>query len=309
MNNDFWITGLVPAVFTPMHEDGSLNLPMIDKLVEYTVSQNVSAIYVCGSTGEGPSLSTEERMAVTEAYLNAVKGRIPVIVQVGHDSLKQSQKLAEHAQAKGATAISAAPPTYFKIDSLDLLVDFLAEIVAAAPELPFYYYHIPRLTAVKIDVVKFLEVNSTRIPNLKGVKYSDFTIYELQACIDLFEGKYNILFGSDEMLLSGLVGGAHGAVGSTFNFAAPLYHRIIRAFQEGDIPEARRLQGLSVKMVHYLNRYGSPSSNGPTIKAMMKMIGFDCGPMRLPQQSVSLETFAQLQKAMEKIGFFNWGCK
>jgi N-acetylneuraminate lyase len=309
MSSDFWITGLVPAVFTPMHEDGSLNLPMIDRLVEHLICSKVNAIYVCGSTGEGPSLSTEERMAVTEAYIKAINGRIPVIVQVGHDSLKQSQKLAAHAQANGADAISAAPPTYFKIDSLDLLVDFLAEVVSAAPNLPFYYYHIPRLTAVKIDVVKFLHVSATRIPKLQGIKYSDFTIYELQACVDLYNGRYNILFGSDEMLLSGLVGGAHGAVGSTFNFAAPLYHRIIGAFNLGNIPKARQLQGLSVQLVHHLNGFGSPSGNGPAIKAMMKLLDLDCGPMRLPQKSVSDEAFEQMGKTMQEIGFFEWGCK
>ena len=90
-----WIEGIVPAVFTPMQPDGSLNLERIPDIVEHLIGEGVNALYVCGSTGEGPSLTTEERMDVAEAYLRTVAGRLPVIVQVGHDSLKQARGLAE----------------------------------------------------------------------------------------------------------------------------------------------------------------------------------------------------------------------
>jgi N-acetylneuraminate lyase len=109
------------------------------------------------------------------------------------------------------------------------------------------------------------------------------------------------------MLLSGLVVGAHGAVGSTYNFAAPLYNRIIAAFKRGDINEARRLQGLSVKMIQPLNKHGSLNSNSPSLKAMMKLVGLDCGPMRLPQIALSPDKVGALRRDMEEIGFFEWG--
>jgi N-acetylneuraminate lyase len=116
-----------------------------------------------------------------------------------------------------------------------------------------------------------------------------------------------MLFGSDEMLLSGLVVGAHGAVGSTYNFAAPLYNRIIAAFKRDDIKEARRLQGLSVKMIQPLNKHGSLNSNSPSLKAMMKLVGLDCGPMRLPHIALSPDKVGALRRDMEEIGFFEWG--
>ena len=307
MKKDLWITGIVPAVYTPMHEDGSLNLDLVEPIVEHLIHDGVSALYVCGSTGEGPSLSTAERFEVTETYVRAVAGRIPVIVQAGHNSLMQARRLAEHAQAIGADAISAVPPTYFKIDSLEILLDCMAEITAGAPELPFYYYHIPRLTKVKIDVLQFLRLGCEHLPTLAGVKYSNTTIWELQACAAFANGHYNMLFGSDEMLLAGLVGGAQGAVGSTYNFAALLYLRIIEAYKQGDIIEAQRLQGLSVKMIQHLNKYGTPTSNAPSLKTMMKLIGLDCGPMRLPQVALSPEKADALRRNMEEIGFFDWG--
>jgi len=305
-NKHFWISGVVPAVYTPMHTDGSINFNMIPTIVERMIRDGASALYVCGSTGEGPSLSTEERMEVTAAYLQATNGRIPIIVQVGHNCLRQAFRLAQHAQENGADAISSIPPTYFKIDDLEILMDCLVEITSGAPNLPFYYYHIPRLTAVQMDMVEFLQRGKERLPTLQGIKYSTFTVWEFQACVQFEGGRFNMLFGSDEMLLSGLVGGAHGTVGSTYNFALPLYNKIIAAFEQGEIEEAQHLQGLSVKMVQVLNRYGTASSNAAPLKAMMKIIGIDCGPMRLPQDSLTPEETKALEKEMKAIGFFDW---
>lgn len=304
--DDFWIRGIVPAVFSPMRPDGELNLGMVAPIVEKLVAGGAAALYVCGATGEGPSLSKEERFAVAEAYVEAASGRLPVVVQAGHNSLREAGRLAEHAQRIGAQAISATPPHFFKLDSLERLLDCLAEICAAAAELPFYYYHIPRLTAVRIDPLTFLQESRERLPSLRGLKYSDYTIFDLQACAELDGGRYNILFGSDEMLLSGLVGGAQGAVGTTYNFALPLYKRIYEAFQRGEFQEAQRLQGFSVQMVRMLNRYGTPASNLPPMKAMMKLVGLDCGPPRMPLPSLEKEQIEALEGELRAMGVFDW---
>ena len=303
MSMHYHITGIVPAVFTPMHPDGRLNLGMVQPITNQLIDQGVGGLYVCGSTGEGPSLTREERMAVAEAYIAAAAGRAPVIVQVGHNSIKESQTLAAHAQAAGADAISAVPPSYFKPASLENLVDILSDIMNEAPKLPFYYYHIPRLTAVNLDMVAFLEVSARRLPNLVGVKYSTFTVFEMQTCLSVGEGRYNILFGSDEMLLSGLVGGANGAVGSTYNFAAPLYNRIVAAFERGDVAEAQQLQALSAQMTRRIFKYGH--GNAP-LKSVMKYIGLDCGPVRRPLVALTPDAESSLKRELEEIGFFQW---
>ncbi|MBN1149052.1 MAG: dihydrodipicolinate synthase family protein [Anaerolineales bacterium] len=304
MASSLWITGIVPAVFTPMRPDGELNLAMVAPIVERLIDQGASALYVCGATGEGPSLTRQERMAVTQAYVDAVARRLPVIVQVGHNSLRAARQLAEHAASIGADAISATPPHFFKIDSPETLLQCLAEISAGAPYLPLYYYHIPRLTAIHIDPPDLLRLGGERLPALRGLKYSDFTIYDLQACVELDGGRFNVLFGSDEMLLSGLIGGAQGAVGTTYNFALPLYRRIYQAFRRGDIVEAQQLQGLSVKMVRALNRHATACTNLPPMKALMKIIGLDCGPLRLPLLSLNEAQTEALQEEMKAIGLF-----
>ncbi len=299
----FWITGLVPATFTPLHADGTLNLAVVEPMVEQLVRDGVTGLYVCGSTGEGVSLTREERMATTEAFVAANRGRVPVIVQVGHNSLAEARLLAAHAQRVGADAISATPPSYFKPSTLAVLIDCMAEIAAGAPDLPFYYYHIPTMTGVSPNIPAFLTQAGARIPSLVGAKFSHSAVFELQAAMAVEERRYNLLFGSDEMLLSGLCVGVHGAVGSTYNFAAPLYLRITQALEACDLPAAQKLQGHAVEMVELLVRHGGNAA----IKAMMMFLDLDCGPVRLPQVALTGEQKQQLRVDMETIGFFNWG--
>lgn len=299
-----WIEGIVPAVFTPLQPNGNLNLSLIPAIVDRLVDQGVTAVYVCGATGEGPHLTGAERMAVAEAYTRAACGRVKVIVQVGHNSLREAQALAQHASATGADAISATPPHFFKLHSEAALLASLAEISAGAPDLPLYYYHIPRLTGVAIKVPRLLALAAERLPTLRGVKYSDFTVFELQACAELAGGHFNMLFGSDEMLLSGLVGGAQGAVGTTFSFAAPLYVRLYQAFRQGDLEGARRCQSQSVHLVRAIERFAGPSGSLPAMKAVMKLIGQDCGPLRLPLPSLDESEFEGLRLALAETGFW-----
>lgn len=296
------IGGLIAATFTPMHHDGSLHLERIKPMVDQLIADGVQGLYVCGSTGEGPSLTTDERCVVAEAFVEAVGGRIPVIVQVGHTSVEDARRMAAHAQAVGADAISAVAPYYYGLTSMDVLVSILAAIAGAAPELPFYYYHVPELTGIHIDMVDLLRRAGDRIPTFAGAKYTAPTIDELQACIALEGGRFTLLFGRDEMLMSGLAVGAAGAVGSTYNFAAPLYRRIVDAMEAGDLDTAKTAQALSVLMVNTLKPFRIQAA----LKAVMGFIGHDCGPTRLPLQPLSREQTARLQIELERIGFFAW---
>ncbi|MCP4454923.1 MAG: N-acetylneuraminate lyase [Planctomycetes bacterium] len=298
------IEGLVAATFSPMNQDGSLNPSVVPGVVEHLIADGVAGLYVCGSTGEGPLMSSSERRQVAEAYISAVNGRIPVIVQIGHDSLTEAKELAQHAQSCGADAISAIAPRYFGGDTVDTLVDCLSEATQSVPDMPFFYYHIPGLSGVKYDMVEFLEKAPKKVPGFVGIKYSALTLFEFQECLDLAGDQYSILFGCDEMLLSALAVGAYGAVGSTFNFAAPLYNGIINAYHRSDLQEAQALQLRSVKMIHMLyDRYRGQ----PAFKAIMGLLGCNCGPNRLPLRTLSESETCQLRVDLEEIGFFSWG--
>jgi N-acetylneuraminate lyase len=294
------LSGLVAATFTPMRPDGSLNLAMAKPVVDHLMRNGLSGLYVCGSTGEGPLLTTAERKETAAAYVEAAAGRLPVVVQVGHSSVAEARQLAAHAQQIGADATSAVAPYYFKPNSVKSLVDCLAEIAGGAPKLPFYYYHIPELSGVHANMAELLQEAPAKIPNFAGIKYTAPFINELQCLIAASAGKFDILFGRDEMLLSGLAGGATGAVGSTYNFAAPLYLKVIAAFRRGDVEESQRCQGKAAAMVNILLRYRGHAG----LKAAMHLIGVDCGPTRLPNVPLKSEEIESLRKELDEIGFF-----
>lgn len=287
-----------------MRENGALDIGRIPAIVEHLLGDGISALYVLGSTGEGVSLTSQERCAVAEAYVSCVNGRIPVVIQVGHNSLAEAQMLARHAQSVGADAISATPPYYFKPASTEQLIACLEKITAGAPELPFYYYHIPGKTGVEFDLNDFIYLGAKYLPTLAGIKFSDTKLYQLQACQRSLErDRLDFVFGVDEMLLSGLSVGIQGAVGTTFNFAAPLYLRIMASFENGDLEEARRLQAKAVSMIDIILR----TCGRPGFKAMMTVIGQDCGQHRLPIGTATKEDIAMMTDALKVIGFFEWG--
>src|SRR5690606_12356505 len=206
------IKGLIAATFAAYREDGSIDLDIIPSYVEYLIEQGVKGVFVCGTNGEGPSLSVAERMAITEKYISVVNKRILVFVHVGHSSITEEKRLAAHAQEHGADYISSVSAFYFKPTSVANFVACMAEIALAAPELPFFYYHIPALTGIQIDMIEFLKLAEGQIPTLAGIKYTAATIHEYQACRHYKDGKYDILFGYDELLLPALAVGAVGAI-------------------------------------------------------------------------------------------------
>lgn len=288
--------GLVVAANTPFQSDLELDLERIPSLTDYLVGQKLAGLFVCGSTGECSGMTAPERKAAAGAFIKAAAGRIPVIAHVGSDGVRESQELAAHAESAGADAIAAVAPYYFRPGSVAELVDAMAQISEAAPKLPFYFYHIPALTGVNFPVLDFLKAAEKRIPMLAGVKFTYENLMDFQLSLNYDPERFQLLFGRDEILLAGLALGAEGGVGSTYNYAAPLYHRMIAAFRQGDMETARKLQLLSQKLVLLLMRFG-----GSAGKQIMELIGQPVGPVRPPTRN-TFETNAELAAALRAIG-------
>lgn len=295
-------TGLIAATFTPLTKDGIIDVSAIPPIVERLVAHKITGIYVCGSTGEGHSLSVADRKRVTEAYKAAVNGRMKLIVNVGHNSITDACELTVHAAKIKADAISAAPPVYYKLQSENQLIRFFQKITANAPGIPFYYYHIPALTGMKFDMETFLTLSGQHLPSMEGIKFTSPYINEFQSCLNLSQGKYQILYGMDEMLLSGIAVGADCMIGSTYNFMAPLYHQIIEKFNQGDTASAAKLQLEAVTIIKTFLKYDSL----PAQKAIMKMVGVDCGAVSLPLLDLLPEEKVQLENELRQTSLFSW---
>lgn len=291
---------LIAPVHTPFDETGALNLNQIQPIAAHLAATGVSCVFVCGSTGEGMSLTVNERKEIADTWAEvALVHKLDVIVQVGANCQRDSMALAEHAAGLKVRSISAHAPSYFLPKSVDDLIEFFAPIAAAAEETPFYFYDIPALTGVRLPTAEFLSQGVERIPTLAGVKYTNDDLAQFQECLRHSDGRYELWFGCDEALLAGYALGARGAVGSTYNFMAPLYHKMVAAFDAGDQELARALQAKAVLTVNTLAEFGYAAA----AKAVMQWHGIDCGPVRRPLRPLSRAEQKEVLTRIGAIGF------
>ena len=295
--------GLVAATHTPFDAAGRLALRVVEAQADHLLRTGVRTAFIGGSTAECHSLTVEERLLLAQRWADVVRGsELRFVVHVGSNCLADARRLAAQAQATGATAIAALAPSYFKPKSLDALVDCCSQVAGAAPGVPFYFYDIPVLTGVQFPMPEFLAAAADRIPTLAGIKFTNADLMAYQKCLQAHDGRFDIPWGIDECLLAALAVGAVGGVGSTYNFAAPVYHRLLAAFDRGDLAAARAEQYRSVQLVELLAGYGYMAA----AKAVMAVLGVEVGPARLPNGNLTAAQHLELRARLDSIGFFSW---
>ncbi|MBC7000307.1 dihydrodipicolinate synthase family protein [Cytophaga sp. FL35] len=287
---------LIAATYAPMHPNGTLNLGMIKAYGEFLISNKVTGAFVNGSTGDFVSLSTSERMDLTEAWSDAKEDDIYVINHVGHTNIREAKNLAAHSVGR-ANAIAALAPYYFKPKSLESLLEYCMEVASAAPDLPFYYYHIPVLTGVNFDIVTFQKKAVSAISNFRGIKFTEDNLTGFASSLDCSNDKVDIFFGVDEKFASSIKVGAKGWVGSTYNHLAPLYYDILAEHEKGSFENAEEMQKLAVYFVNTLEEIGGFHGGS---KGFMKFFGLEMGPSRFPHRTFSDEQLNQAMDLMKK---------
>ena len=288
--------GLVAASYTPMHDDESIAPEMIAPLVDYAVRQKFAGLFAVGSTGEFISLTTEERKTVAESYIREAAGRIPVIVNVGSCSYRESAELAAHAAAAGADALCAIAPFYFRPETVRDLADFIKRIAPACDGRPLYLYHAPGITQVNLPMSEFVKIMLDEVPNFAGIKFTNENLCEFERCVALGGDRIQMMFGRDEMLLGALAMGAKGAIGTTFNYLPRVYQGVIEAFEAGDSAGALEKMRISHRAVAVAARFGISS-----LKLFMKYAGIDVGPMRTPCNRISPEQEREFVRVVDEI--------
>jgi N-acetylneuraminate lyase len=290
------IVAAPPTAFDDRHR---IELGHIDKFAEHLAQSGVGGVFLCGSTGEGLSLSVAERKEVAEAWsaVAPVHG-LRVLVQVGATSQADAIELARHASTLSVEAISALAPCYFRPRSVEQLIDFFEPIAAAGNGLPFYFYDIPQLTHVELPTAKFLRQAKSRIPTLEGVKYTNPNLAQLQECLRLDDHRYQLFYGCDEALLAGYALGAQSAIGSTYNIMAPLANSIIASFDAGDLALARERQAKVIELVNLLDEYGYLAA----LKSALKLYGIDFGGVRAPLVRLTSKEETELLERLRLLG-------
>ncbi len=285
--------GTWPALLTPSTSDGGVDEERLRQLTVYLLDRGVNGFYVCGSTGEGVSLSVPERCKVVEVVTDSVAGRVPVIVHVGAIATRHAVELAQHACAAGAAGVaSIQPPLGRGIAATYLHYETIA---AAVSDLPFY----PYLFGGQVNAVALLQELRQRVPNLSGAKYTGPDMFELQAIVDLSDAGWTIFSGMDEHCIFAAMFGSPACIGSTLNLMPGAY-KVIRAhYESGDVLRARDLQLQVNRVTRVLHSFGFFGA----LFEGLRYLGLDCGEPRLPNAPLPAGRRAEFHSALDGAGF------
>ncbi len=297
------IIGLIDAPFTPFHANGDVNLEPIETYANMLAKNGLKGVFINGSSGEGYMLTVEERMQLAERWVAVAPKDFKVIVHVGSCCLRDSVRLAKHAQQLGVWGIGSMAPPFPHIGRIEELVEYCETIAAAAPNLPFYYYHIPAFNGAYLPMLDLLKAVDGRIPNFAGIKYTYESLYEYNQCRLYKNNKYDMLHGQDETILPSLAqGGAKGGIGGTTNYNGRCLVSIIDYWNKGQLEKAREAQNYAQAVINVICHFRGNIVGG---KRIMKLMGFDLGPNRVPFRNMSDEEEQQMKKELEEIDFFN----
>jgi len=297
------IIGLIDAPFTPMKPNGDINPDVIPAYAAMLAKNGLKGVFINGSSGEGYMLTPEERKILAEAWVKAAPEGFKVIVHVGSCCLREAAELARHAEQIGAWGIGSMAPPFPKIGRIEELVLYCEAIAGAAPSLPFYYYHIPAFNGCFLPMLELLKAVDGRIPNFAGIKYTFESLYEYNQCRLYKDGKFDMLHGQDETYLPSLAqGGAQGGICGTTNYNGRVQVAIGEAWAAGDLAKARELQDYSQAVINVICNFRGNIVGG---KRIMKLIGLDLGPNRVPWRNVTPEEEKELRAQLEAIDFFS----
>lgn len=270
------------ALNTPFAADGSVDVDAVKRVSRYFRDKGVKQMYVCGSTGEGFLLDTEERKLVAETVVNEVGDDMNIIVHVGCPDTRHSCILAEHAEKIGAAATSAVPCVYYR-PSEESVYQHWTEITKAA-DLPFFIYNIPQLTGFNLSMNLFGRMLENE--RVAGVKCSSDPAQDILR-FKLAGGKDFIVFnGPDEQFVAGRLLGADAGIGGTYGAMPELYIKMDELIARGEWEKAAQVQNIVTPLIYRLCSFASMHG---AVKGIISLDGCPMGDPRLPFLPVALD--------------------
>ena len=221
-------SGVWPALFTPVDDNGQLNSKELEKLIELQVAQEVDGIYLLGSTGQGFLFNEHERMRIAEESISIIDGRLPVMIHVGALNTEESVRLAKHAAKAGADAISSVGPIYYTA-TIQMALEHYRKI-ATASERPFFPYQIGNFKPTEEFIVALSEM-----PNVCGMKLTTLNLLEISSIYQRGRSDWSLFSGADELLCHAALCGTSGAIGTTYNLIGSACKLIRQGFLDGEV--------------------------------------------------------------------------
>jgi 4-hydroxy-tetrahydrodipicolinate synthase len=266
---------IVTAMVTPFDEAGDVDLREAARLATWLVDRKHDALVIAGSTGEGQTMSREERTSLFTAVKQAIQGRAAVVANAGSNDTRESVASVREAERAGADAILAVVPYYNKPTQTGMLAHFGQ--VAEATRLPIIVYNIPGRTGANMLPETLLELAS-RHTNIVGVKESSGDLMQIGAILADRAPGFIVLAGDDHLFLPCLAMGADGVVGVASHLCSPEYAAMIAAYQRGHTAEAARIHLSLLPLIRAL----FATTNPIPVKWAMRQLGFKTGECRLP---------------------------
>ena len=293
------LQGLAAAAYTPTHPDGSLNTSIIQEQARLYSNAGLKGVFVCGSTGEALSFTKQERIEILENWCPAAREHdLLSIIHVGGPCQQEAIEIAQAAASADAGAVAAMAPPFITPASLDDLCDFLAPIAKAAGDRPFLFYDNPARSHVDFSPGMAITALKNAIPSFAGVKLTRSDLEAAEAGLEACGEDAQLFFACDEMLLFALQLGVEAAIGASYNHSAGLFRRMMDAHADGDMAAATAEHDRAVVMIDVLYDHGII----PAGKAVMSLVGIDCGPPRPPLKPLTDEAFAEVGNALESLG-------
>lgn len=280
--------GVIPAVVTSFDAHGEFAPAPFERLLAFLYEAGAHGAYVCGQTGEGLLQSVETRQRVAEVAVKSSPKGANVIIHVGASRVPDAIQLAKHAARIGASAISSlAPSGKYSFTEVRRYYEQLAQ----ASELPLLVYYFPEVSQTVVSLDEILEL--CEIPNVVGLKFTDFDLYKLHQISRSGKAIFN---GRDEVFAAGMLMGANGGIGTFYSVVPELFLQIYRSALKGDWDEARSAQDQVNELIRITLRFPVFSA----VKTMLKWQGFDCGKCLAPRQNLSHEQERQLRGLIEE---------
>lgn len=287
-------SGVYVAMYSAYDDQGEIDQERVKALAQYYVGSGVKGLYVGGSSGEGILQTVEERKAVLEAVMEAVGGKLKVIVHVGANATKDAVELSKHAEKCGADAISAVPSIYYRLS--EKAVELHWQAMIDSTELPFIIYNIPQTTGFHLSAS--LCAKLAEQAKVIGVKMSGESTFELQQLKQSGRHDFVVFNGPDEQYLAGRIMGADGGIGGTYGVMPQLFCELERLYTQGNIAEAQALQNQINSFIKRLLAY--PSLYG-ACKYILELRGILTGAPRSPMLPALKEHHASLEELNEHI--------
>jgi len=287
------IEGIITALLTPFTEKGDLDEEALQQLVEFQIKSGIHGLYPCGTVGEGPTMSIEQRKQVAEIVVDQVKARIPVIVHIGAINTTMTVELAKHAEKVGADALGCVTPYYFTLDD-DAIIEHYRR-VAKAVRIPIFVYNIPHRT--NINITPNLMAKLAKLPNIIGIKDSSRDFTQLCEYIEKLGKGFTVICGTDALIIPAFFMGAKGAISAISNVFPELFVDAYDAYKKGNYEKAIALQ---YKIIAARRVLGKPAI--APLKEALKMRRFRAGTVKNPLRPMTEKEIIKLRNSLIGLG-------